>query len=250
MFQWDESMHGLDVSANKVVHLFRSMREVQLALPGIPAQQASAYLCQYKTTGGVATVAAFHLHKSRILAFYCSDPRVVPEQKTDSMLDQGLNFVESMGFLLTDQDIHLLEDSDRQMLWESLPLKSGLDDETAHAEDVQTKPAEAPVAVQPAVTDAASGTTSEEKMAAVETLSNSKPSAKQTPDAEPVRKSEPKVEEANATAENVDDLLAAIETMRAKRPGLRARKAMPSAEEMSRRKEQLRETVGRILASL
>jgi hypothetical protein len=52
------------------------------------------------------------------------------------------------------------------------------------------------------------------------------------------------------TAENVDDLLAAVEAMRAKRPGLRARKLAPSAEEMNRRRLQLRETVGRILASL
>ena len=51
-------------------------------------------------------------------------------------------------------------------------------------------------------------------------------------------------------AENVDDLLAAVEAMRAKRPGLRARKTPPSPEEMNRRRLKLRETVGRILASL
>ena len=64
MFQWDKSINAIDVSADKVVHLFRSMREVQLALPGVSAQQASAYLCQYQVEGGVATVAIFHLHKS------------------------------------------------------------------------------------------------------------------------------------------------------------------------------------------
>ncbi len=59
-------------------------------------------------------------------------------------------------------------------------------------------------------------------------------------------KEEPEV----APAENVDDLLAAVEAMRAKRPGLRARKLPPSAEEMDRRRQQLCETVGRILVSL
>jgi len=250
MFQWDESINRIDVSANKVVHLFRSMREVQLALPGIPAQQASAYLCQYKQSEGIATVAVFHLHKSGILAFYFSDPRVVPEQKMDNMLDQGLNFVESMGFLLTDQDIHLLDDSDQQMLWESLPLKAGLDVETASSEPAQTKQPVTITAEKPAVSRVDSGSTSEKKKPVVETAGSSKPAAKQSPVVEPARESEPKAPEEDVSAENVDDLLAAVEAMRAKRPGLRARTAAPSAAEMDRRKEQLRETVGRVLASL
>lgn len=249
MFKWDESINRIDVSANKVVHLFRSMREVQLALPGIPAQQATAYLCQYKQPEGIATVAVFHLNKSRILAFYCSDPRVVPEQKMDNMLDQGLNFVESMGFLLTDQDIHLLDDSDQQMLWESLPLKAGLDVETA-SEPTQTKPSVTITAEKPAVSRVDPSSTSAKNKPAVETVASSKPAAKQSPVAEPVRESETKAPEEDVPAENVDDLLAAVEAMRAKRPGLRARTTAPSAAEMDRRKEQLRETVGRILASL
>ena len=91
MFQWDKSINAINIPASKVVHLFRSMREVQLALPGVSAQEASAFLCQYQTDGGVETAAVFHLHKSRLLAFYYNDPRVVAEKKTDSMLDQCLN---------------------------------------------------------------------------------------------------------------------------------------------------------------
>ena len=90
----------------------------------------------------------------------------------------------------------------------------------------------------------------EKKKPVVETVASSKPAAKQSPAVEPVRESESKAPEEDVPAENVDDLLAAVEAMRAKRPGLRARTAAPSAEEMDRRKEQLRETVGRILASL
>ena len=136
MFQWDKSINAVKVPASKVVHLFRSMRDVQLALPGVSAQLASAFLCQYRQEDGVATVAVFHLHKSNMLAFYCSDPRVVPAKKIDSMLDQGLNFVESMGFLMTDQDLHLLDGSDQEMLWASLPLVKGLQSE---AEGVPVK---------------------------------------------------------------------------------------------------------------
>lgn len=248
MFKWDKSINAIDISASKVAHLFRSMREVQLALPGVSAQQASAYLCQYQTEGGVATVAIFHLHKSQVLSFYFSDPRVVPEQKIDSMLDQGLNFVESMGFLMTDQDIHLLDVADQEMLWASLPIKAGVPREEEPA------PTEAPVQIQqqqPAAKVEATkvkATLVEEQTAVVASASSGtvQPAA-------PVVVPEPvatKAESEPESAENVDDLLAAVEAMRAKRPGLRARKAAPSAEEMDRRRLQLRETVGRILASL
>ena len=249
MFLRDESINGIAVSADKIVHLFRSMREVQLALPGVSAQQASAYLCQYKQPEGIATVAVFHLHKSRVLAFYFSDPRVIPEQKMDNMLDQGLNFVESMGFLLTDQDIHLLDEADRQMLWEALPLKVGLGAEEAPSEPAATKQPEVITIEKPAASVAAPGSTSTKKKPPVETTASSKPAAKPSPAVKSVGEIEPKGAEDEA-AEKVDDLLAAVEAMRAKRPGLRARKTAPSAEEMNRRKEQLRETVGRILASL
>ncbi len=238
MFRWDKSINAINILAGKVVHLFRSMREVQLALPGIPAQEASAFLCQYQTDKGVETAAVFHLHKSRLLAFYYSEPRIVSEQKTDSMLDQGLNFVESMGFLMTDQDIYLLNDADLEMLWASLPLKAGLPDEV----DVDSVVVEKPVAVEK---KEASGKKKEAPVKKEDRMAVKV----DVPTVEPekvVSKDEPEA----ASVENVDDLLAAVEAMRAKRPELRARKSSPSAAEMDRRRLQLCETVGRILASL
>ena len=257
MFQWDKSINDINVPASKVMHLFRSMREVQLALPGVSAQQASAFLCQYQVEGGIATVAVFHLHKSKVLSFYFSDPHIVPEQKTDSMLDQGLNFVESMGFLMTDQDIHLLDAVDQEMLWASLPMKTGL------SEEEEPPPSEVPAPKvkekSSAKVEAASVKAVNAKKAPVEgkkatvAVANSEPVKEEAPAVAPDKvapKADVEAEAETEITENVDDLLAAVEAMRAKRPGLRARKSAPSAEEMDRRRLQLRETVGRILASL
>jgi hypothetical protein len=246
MFQWDKSINAINVPASKVIHLFRSMREVQLALPGVSAQQASAYLCQYQGEGGVGTVAVFHLHKSRMMAFYFSDPRFVPEEKSDSVLDQGLNLVESMGFRLTDQDIHLLNDADQEMLWASLPIKAGL------VEEDKGPPATVPAKKMKVESDAIVAATQVDGVAEVKKKkpvpASDKPVKPESPTVEPgsvVAKDDPE-----ASAENVDDLLAAVEAMRAKRPGLKARRLPPSTEEMARRKLQLRETIGRILGSL
>ncbi len=153
MFKWDKLTKAINLPASQVVALFRSMREVQLALPGVAAQQASAYICQYQTEAGVGTVAVFHLHKSRMLAFYVSDPQFVPEKDIDNLLDQGLNLVESMGFLMADQDLHLLDEADQEMLWASLPLKTGL----PQAGEVVPEPATPPQ--QPASPPAVEATT-------------------------------------------------------------------------------------------
>ena len=246
MFQWDKSINAINISASKVVNLFRSMREVQLALPGVSAQQASAFLCQYQVEAGIATAVVFHLHKSNILAFYFNDPRVVPEKKIDSMLDQGLNFVESMGFLMTDQDIHLLNKADQEMLWGSLPLMAGLRNEQERIEPASTPPQKpSGKAVGNGVTP---GVSAAVKVPPPTPVAISKPVTVKRP-AGPAAAA-PKVAEFTETADNVNDLLAAVDAMRAKRPGLRARKTPPAPEEMARRRLHLRETIGRILASL
>lgn len=243
MFTWDKSTQSINLPATKVVALFRSMRELQLALPGAPAQQASAYLCQYQAEAGVATVAVFHLHKSHLLAFYVSDPQFVPEQDIDNLLDQGLNLVESMGFLMTDQDLHLLAEADQEMLWDSLPLKTGLSQQEAVAPAATPQKQASPRPVEPAKP----APSPEKKESSANPISNDlevKKAPAQSVNVTPQVAAEPE------STENVDDLLAAVEAMRAKRPGLRARKTPPSPEEMNRRRLKLRETVGRILASL
>jgi hypothetical protein len=244
MFHWDKSINAINIPANRIVALFRSMREVQLALPGVSAQEAIAFLCQYHMDGGVATIAVFHLYKSRVLAFYRSDPQVVPEQNADSLLDQGLNFVESMGFLMTDQDLHLLNEADQEMLWASLPLSTGLSNEVEQAQ--------------------VSGSASQTEETVLVRAVKQKVEANEVPVA---RVADNKSDNLEVLAEvqetvlpqsvlqvesddNVDDLLVAVEAMRAKRSGLRARKIPPTDEEMDRRHLQLRETIGRILASL
>jgi hypothetical protein len=246
MLTWDKSTQSINLPASKVVALFRSMREVQLALPGVPAQQASAYLCQYQAEAGVGTAAVFHLHKSHVLAFYVSDPKFVPEQDIDNLLDQGLNMVESMGFLMTDQDLHLLDEADQEMLWASLPLKTGLSKKEAVAPVATPQKQTAPRPVEPA--KPVKPTPSPEKNASSANPISNDLEVKKTP-AQSVNVT-PQVAPEPETTENVDDLLAAVEAMRAKRPGLRARKTPPSPEEMNRRRLKLRETVGRILASL
>lgn len=238
MFQWDKTIKSMGVPVAEVVHLHRSMRDVQLALPGLPAQEATAYLCQHKTSEGIGTAAAFHLHKSSQLAFYVDSPIVVAAGKADGVLDQALMFVESMGFLMTDLDIHLLSEADRALLWSSLPLQNGLPEaekgappKAASAAPVQTPSPGIGLSVPKAAPP------QEKPVSAV-------------PAAEQKKQEVLPVETETSEQANVDDLLAAVEELRTRRPGVRSRKKPPSPDELNRRRLELRENVGRILASL
>lgn len=245
MFQWDKSIKSMGVPVTEVVCLHRSMRDVQLALPGLPAQEATAYLCQHKTSQGVGTVAAFHLHKSNHLAFYVDSPVVVAAGKAESILDQALMFVESMGFLMSDLDIHLLSAADRELLWSSLPLQKGVQ-EAAAAPSPSPAPAQAPPASPArAVSPPA---------AAVEKPAPKSPPSeeRQTPAAavEAVKPVDAGTGVGRDDQANVDDLLAAVEELRTRRPGVRSRKRPPSPDELKRRREELRANIGRIWGSL
>ena len=246
MFQWDKSISKLDLPVGAVVHLFRSMRDVQMGLPGMRAQEASAYLCQYQDPQGVGTTVVFHLHKSSRLAFYVGGQKVVPAGRADAMLDQALVFVESMGFLMTDLDIQLLSDSDREMLWTSLPLQKGVEpldpvEEQAVAAPVEAKPAKAKFTVQMEDTSHYSADS--------EFLKESEGDGKGFPSFAAPQQKPAAAAAGEVPAGSVDDLLAAVEALRARRPGVRARKKAPEPEELNRRRLALRETIGRILAS-
>jgi hypothetical protein len=228
MFQWDKTLKNLDVPAEQLLHLFRSMRDVQLALPGNPAQEASAYLCQYQAGGGVGTLVALHLHKSAQLAVYVDTPQEVAADHADRALDQALMFVESIGFLMNDLDIQLLSAADRTLLWEALPLQKGcLAEGKSPVARVPSSPAAKATVPPPAATREDSFKVAPSPVAVPATVTMS-----------------------SAPVAEVDDLLAAVEAMRAGRPGVRPRKKIPSPEELRRRRQELSANVGRILASL
>ena len=244
MFKLDDSLEKVDLPADRVLKLFRSMRDVQLALPGQPSQEASAYVCQYRTDKAVATLAAFYLERSRKLTFYHSEPREVAAQKASAILERGLDFVESMGFLLTDMDIDLMADADREMLWTSLPLYKGSAGQTGESPTPEKQSNSVSDNALPAFTeDEKSTLASEEARAAGE---QEQPDL-DTPEAQ--RQNESNTPDGDEQA--VDELLAAVENLCAGRAGLnRSIRKQASPEEITQRSLRLKENLGRILASL
>jgi hypothetical protein len=227
MFQWDKSITTLDVPTGKVLQLYRSMRNVQLALPGLPAQEATAYLCQHQATQKIATTVVLHLLTSGQLACYVDSPHAVAADRAGRVLDQALMFIESMGFLMTDLDIPLLGEADREMLWSSLPLQKGVPATGEPAPPPAAVPAKPLPLKEKAPRSAAAAPAPQLKVSII-----------------------PAVEPLPADQSGVDDLLAAVEALRTRRPETRNCRQPPDREELQRRRRELTANLGRVMASL
>lgn len=254
MFQWDKSISRLEVTAGDVIHLFRSVSDVQLALPGLPAQPSTAYLCQYRAAGRVVTAAVLHLVSSDRLAFYRDTLGGVAPEQAPAMLDQALNFVESMGFLMTDLDYQLHADLERGALWAALPLPQG----------VRGKPGglPRPSAATAATPQQTAGRVTGRAVAPAQLTESA--TLKAAPLAAPERTALPGfggaplstgsdpfgINTAQAGAGYGDDLPVAVKALHAGPGQPRVNQPPPDADELRRRRRELGKTLGRILASL
>lgn len=122
MFRWHKEMDRLTIPVRRVLCLQRSLNRIQIALPGMPSQESTAYLCAFGAGQGVRVAAVLELHVSRRLAIYLNDQGEVASRRAGAILSEGISFAESMGFMLDDLHFHKLGEKEREALWASFPL--------------------------------------------------------------------------------------------------------------------------------
>jgi hypothetical protein len=142
MFCWHKEITCLDIPASQVFHLERSLSAVQVALPGLPSQEATAYLCVFSAEKGLRAALVLHLHTSQCLAFYLHEGVDAPQKEAVRLIEEGLDFAESLGFMLSDVDYRKLDKQQRVFIWDSLPLKNGVEPSVMVAEDALAAAAE------------------------------------------------------------------------------------------------------------
>ncbi len=142
MFHWKKETPGLEVPPRKVLRVFRSLSDVQVGLPGLPSQLASAFVVSFAGERGILTAVTLHLSTSHCTALYLHGRGEVSPGEAEAVLEEGIRFAESMGFMLGDLDWQLLDASGREALWASLPLGAGPRRESSSpAADRRARPA-------------------------------------------------------------------------------------------------------------
>ena len=122
MFVQHKQLKVLSVPATKVARLKTSSSTVQLAFPGYPPQQSDAYLVALSGGNKVLIVVGFYLRESKSSIFFVPKRGEVNVEEIEQMFEEGFVFTESMGFILSETDYHLLTSEDQQKLWNSLPI--------------------------------------------------------------------------------------------------------------------------------
>jgi hypothetical protein len=256
MFRWHQEIKCLNIPASQVFHLERSLSAVQVALPGLPSQEATAYLCVFSAEKGLRVTLVLHLHTSQCLAFYLHEGADAPQKVADRLIEEGLDFAESLGFMLSDVDYRKLDKQQRVFIWDSLPLKNGVEPSVMAAEDALaveaenypgtpfTRPSEK-TAAGVASLDTLSSPALPADGIVVE-LSDETLTAPQAP-----------VPAVDKLAQEVKPLPAASseaihETLTDRVPTLRVNvpKQPPRAEDLTVRRQKFLESLGRFLASL
>ena len=115
-FRCEPEMIHLPISFRRVLALWKSRSDVDVALEGHSSQPASLFVCLYspqKDQRGM--VVAFHLKQSDRLVFY----RYVGDMNRprSQWIDDAALFAESLGFLLDDLSYGARDDTSRERLW-------------------------------------------------------------------------------------------------------------------------------------
>lgn len=122
MFVQHKKLKYLNIAAEKIVHLHAASSSVQLAFAGFPPQLCKAYLLQIAGGKKFLVVVAFYLMDSQRSIFFVPKHGEVSASDSEQVYEEGYSFVESMGFVLTETDYHLLALNKKQSYWAALPI--------------------------------------------------------------------------------------------------------------------------------
>ena len=122
MFIQHKSLTSLNLPAEKITHLHAASSNVQLAFAGFPPQLCSAYLVLASSGQKSLVLIAFYLVESGSSIFFVPQHGEVTADKAQQLYEEGIFFVESMGFTLTETDFHLKSMEKKQEYWKSLPI--------------------------------------------------------------------------------------------------------------------------------
>ncbi len=122
MFVQHKQLTHLNVAAEKVTHLHVASSSVQLAFAEVRPQLCRAYLVRISGGEKTLVVVAFYLLESRSSIFFVPKVGEVSAADAEKVYEEGYSFIESMGFVLTETDFHLLSAAKKDVYWRNLPI--------------------------------------------------------------------------------------------------------------------------------
>jgi hypothetical protein len=127
VFKPDPAITTVPATRDQVVAVVESINQPQVSIPGKPAQATVGHLCGVRNANGTLSIyVALHLPKSGENVVYVHDRRQVSLEEYREVEVEGLQFLESMGFMLDNLNFRNLSPEVQAATLRRIPLFGGL----------------------------------------------------------------------------------------------------------------------------
>jgi hypothetical protein len=148
VFEPDPSIQFVPVTREQVVALVESINQPQVSIPGKPAQVVQGHLCGIRNPNGTfSIVVSLFLPKSGENVVYLHQKRQVTLEEYRDVEIEGLQFLESMGFMLDNLNFRNMAPALQDGTLKRVPLFS---QPRGPAPSAAAAPAARPAAADPA----------------------------------------------------------------------------------------------------
>jgi hypothetical protein len=124
-FKPEPSITWIPASAEQVVAIVESINQPQVSVPGKAPQQVTGHLCGIRNPNGTFSIyVALHLPKTGENVVYVHGRRSLAVDEYRDVEVEGLQFLESMGFMLDNLNFRNLSASVQEDTLKRIPLFS------------------------------------------------------------------------------------------------------------------------------
>lgn len=125
MFQPDPSLPFVRATREQVVALVESINQPQVSIPGKTSQAVQGYLCGLRNPNGTFSIlVSLFLPKTGENVVYHHDRRQVSLEEYREVEIEGLQFLESMGFMLDNLNFRNLAPAAQESTLKRVPVFS------------------------------------------------------------------------------------------------------------------------------
>ena len=125
MFQPESTLTWIPALREQVVAIVESINQPQVSIPGKPSQQVLGHLVGIRNGNGTFSIyVALHLPKAGENVIYCHSRRQLTVEEYRDVEIEGLQFLESMGFMLDNLNFRNLSAEMQDRTIKRIPLFS------------------------------------------------------------------------------------------------------------------------------
>ena len=125
MFKPDPSVQFVQATRDQVVALVESINQPQVSIPGKTSQAVQGYLCGLRNpNGSFSILVSLFLPKAGETVVYVHDRRQLSLEDYRQVEIEGLQFLESMGFMLDNLNFRNLAPAQQEATLKRVPVFS------------------------------------------------------------------------------------------------------------------------------